>query len=256
MKQLLIFIVLSQSLFASGQAYFDSASNPADNAANATTTITIAPPGSMIDGHLVVLIGQVLTAATSITISNTGGQSWNDSGLTIAGTGHTAKVFWCRFNGTWSANPELTFGASNATSAIMHVFIPSGTASTRTWAIDQAPETATYVAPINPFTVNRAGQTTVNGKAVMLTMFFSIDDNTWAYSAGTYNLVGAAQYRNTSSTQMSSMYAAQYFNIAGSAGGNARYTQATNGGDDGATAIITWYDYPIRRGIPYHVIKN
>jgi hypothetical protein len=247
------FLCLCSPMFAQG--YFDSASTPADNGSNATATVTVTPPAGMADGYLVVLIGQVLTASTSISVSVTGGQSWNDGGLDIQGTGHTAKVFWCRFNGTWTANPELTFGASNATSAIMHVFIPSGTASKRTWGLDQAGATATYSAPGSPFSVTRAGQTTVKARTVMLQMYFSVDDNTWAYSAGAYNLVGSAQYRNTADTDMSALFVAQYFPFAGSAGGNGTYNQNTNGGDDGATAILTWYDYPTGRGIPYWYLK-
>lgn len=250
------FVLMCLCAQLQAQSYFDSASTPADNGSNATATVTVTPPGSMAEGYLVVLIGQVLTASTSISISVTGGQTWNEGGLDIQGTGHTAKVFWCRFNGTWAANPELTFGASNATSAIMHVFIPSGTASKRTWGLDQPGATATYSAPGSPFSVTRSGQTTAHTKCVVLAMYFSVDDNTWAYSAGSYNLVGSAQYRNTADTDMSSLFVAQYLPFLGSASGAGTYNQDTNGGDDGATAILTFYDYPTGRGIPYWYLKN
>ena len=256
MKNFLIFALCFISNILLGQSYFDSASTPADNGTNATATVTVTPPASMAGGYLVVLIGQVLTGSSSISVSVTGGQEWFDSGLTIAGTNHTAKVFWCRFNGTWTADPELTFGHSNATTAVMHVFLPSGTADNRTWAIDQTPETVTYTAPANPFAVNRSGQITVHAKCVVLVLYFSIDDNTWAYSAGNYNLVGSTQYRNTADTDMSCMFAAQYTNLAGTNSANGRYNQATNGGDDGATAIITWYDYAVPAGIPWWYLKQ
>lgn len=257
MKIAIILTILCLCAQLNAQSYFDSASTPADNGANATTDVAITPPASMTSGMLVVLIGQVLTASASITINEPAGQIWYDAGLSIGGTNHSAKVFWCRFNGTWNGDPEINFSANNATSAIMHVFIPSGSNSdNRTWALDQAGATDTYTAPANPFAVNRAGQTNVNAKAVVLAMFFSIDDNTWSYSTGNYNLVGSAQYRNTADNDMSCMFAAQYFPFAGSNSANGRYNQATNGGDDGATAILTWYDYPVGSGIPFYYLKH
>ena len=256
MRNHLLFLILCLCARLNSQSYFDSASTPADNGTNATTTVTVTPPASMFDGQLVVLIGQVLTASSSVSVSVAGGQSWFDAGLTIAGTGHTAKVFWCRFNGTWAANPQLTFGHSNATSAIMHVFTPSGTASKRTWALDQAGATATYSAPAGPpYPINRAGQVTAHNKAVVLAMFFSIDDNTWIYNAGAYNIVGSAQYRNTADTDMSCMFVGQYLPFVGTDSANGRYNQDTLGPDDGATAVLTWYDYPVGRGIPYFYLK-
>lgn len=255
--RILVFIALLIAAQLRAQSYFDSASTPADNGSNATATVTVTPPGSMIDGHLVVLIGQVRTATTSISVSVTGGQIWHETNLDIAGTDMTAKVFWCRFNGTWAADPELTFGASNATSAIMHVFAPSGTAANRTWALDQAGATTTYTAPGGPpYMVNRAGQTTAHTKAIVMAMYYSTDDNTWAYSAGLYNLVGSAQYRNTADNDMSALFVAQYLPFLGTDSANGRYEQTANGPDAGATAILTWYDYPTGRGIPWWYLKH
>src|SRR5687767_5327805 len=109
-------------------AYFGSASNPADNGSNTVNTIAVTPPASMTEGQLVLFIGHV-RSSTTITVSETGGQTWNALDHIENGAVVRARVFWCRYNGTWSANPSLTQSSTICFSAVMHVFTPTAAAN-------------------------------------------------------------------------------------------------------------------------------
>jgi hypothetical protein len=95
-------------------------------------------------------------------------------------------VWWAEFNGTWSADPALTYAAQGGTvpaTTTMHVFRPGSAAET--WAVDQAYSGAGFSAPSSPFTVTRTGQTTTQSNTVSFAGFFSADDNTWDGAYGT-----------------------------------------------------------------------
>lgn len=219
---------------------FGAVAVPVDGAAatNATTQITITPPGSMVVGDLVlVYMHQRGTATFSVGVN--GGQTWN--ALTRrTNTNIAVQAFWCRYNGTWGANPRFDFSAGTCTSAIMLVFRPS--ASGYSWAIDQAEASATFAAPTTPFTVTRTGVTNAQSSTVSVAGFFTADDNTWTTLSGAgWSQTGiTAQYRNTAGTDQSAAFA---YRIAGSgASGNVSLNQATLGGDLGLTTIVSFYE--------------
>ncbi len=253
MKKILLLILFFPAVIGA-QTYHNSASNPADNGTLSGTTITCTPPASMQAGDLVILIGQIRSSSSDITMSADGGQNWQRVDLTIAATNISARVYWCRYNGAWDADPSMAFLAVTGNTVVMHVFRPS--TSTNTWALDQAGATAAYALPTNPFDVTRAGQTTVNDKAVTMVFFFSPDDNTWTEQTGGYTAAGSAQYRNLSGSDQSMVGAYSISATAGTATGDATWRQATNGGDAGAHAVITWYEYtPTKVGVPWAIFN-
>ena len=222
--------------------YFGSASVPADGAAavNATTTLTITPPGSMTTGDLVV-VSCVSGASATWSVGLTGGQTWTSETAYQATTFPFCRIFWCRYNGTWSVNPRFDSTVGTNTSAIMHVFRPPAT--TYVWAIDVAQATTQYSAPSTPFTVSRTGLTAGHDHTVALACWHSADDNTWGTLAGTgWVVTGTAQYRNTSGTPDNSSSFAHYIApTASTSVPNVSKNQATLGGDLGVTAIIAFY---------------
>lgn len=255
MKRLLIFLAfLPFSILA--QSYFDSASTPADNAANATSVVSVTPPASMATGDLVVLVAQARTTTTTADMDGLGGQTWTSANLAVNTTNLTCRVFWCRFNGTWSANPSVFFGSAASTSVSMHVFRP-GTA-TNTWALDQTGATANYAAPGGPpYVVTRTGQTTVSPNVVALFILLSIDDNRYFKSAGTATVVNSAQYRNTSSGGQCHAVWYEVFAAASSATGDLSARQTALGPDAGSTAILLFKEYaPTNNGIPSPMLGN
>jgi hypothetical protein len=222
--------------------FFGSASIPADGAAavNTATQNTITPPGSMQAGDLVYVEMQQRGTAT-MSIGVTGGQTWNT--LTrYTYTNGAIQAFWCRFNGTWGANPRFDFSTGTCTSVVMLVFRPSDTG--KSWAIDQAEASATFTAPTTPFTVTRTGVTNAQESTVTIAGWFTADDNTSGGISGSgwTQASLSAQYRNTSSTDQS-IFLAYKIQTASGATGNVSLNQATNGGDAGRTKIISFYEF-------------
>lgn len=118
--------------------YFASASTPTDPGTNTGTPVAVVPPGSMVAGDLVVFYGYYRGSST-LSISNTGGQTWTTGVASANASNPTLSYFmsWCRFNGSWSANPSIAFTTSSTnTNAVMHVFRP--TSGANTWAVDIA----------------------------------------------------------------------------------------------------------------------
>lgn len=132
--------------------YFGSASTPADNGTSTGTPKAVTPPVSMVVGDLVVMFGYYRGTST-IAVSAAGGQTWTTLVTSSTASGPVLSTFatWCRFNGTWSTDPSLSFSTSSTnTNAVMHVFRP--TSSSNTWAIEIAGFRTEASAPSSPFT--------------------------------------------------------------------------------------------------------
>src|SRR5678816_4343612 len=216
--------------------YFHSASNPADNgAANEATTLAVTPPGSMVTGDLVILIGIHRLAADTITLSQASGQSWSDAG-NLNGTGCSWHLFWCQFNGTWGADPSLAFAAESGTipvSAIMHVFRP---AAAGTWTEDTAiaggamtsatPQTITGITPANNDNVTLAG-------------WLETNISTWGTLSGAgWVAMEVAQYRNSAGSDISATFAHQ---LQGTKGATGNVSQTPSIATTGAKFTMAWY---------------
>lgn len=226
--------------------FFGVASSPADNGTSATSPVTVTPPVSMVAGDLVFLYAYCRTNSVQVLMSNSGGQSFtyinsaHQVGWNAANAVLTANAFWCRFNGTWSANPSCSFGATTNTNVVMLVFRP--TVGTNVWTIDSGKDGSfTQQTAAASFTVT--GWTPANSNNVNIAVWNTADDNTWGTLTGT-NWVKTslgAQYRNTSGQDTSSSFAYQ---IQGAAAGtnNVSQTQLTNGNDGGLTYGVCFYE--------------
>jgi len=219
-------------------AYFNSASTPADNGSNSAATTAVTPPGGMQAGDLVLMIAQsrTTTETPQILPAGAGGQTWT-SETQVNQTNCRIRLFWCRFNGTWSANPSVSFGATNPHTVVMHVFRPSNTSSV--WQVDVAQVSGIYNAPASPYTVTIPGITTITDGALVFATWASTDDNTWGSLTGGWTTPGLAQYRNTYGSDQSQTHAYRVMATAG-ASGNVSKNQATLGGDAGAYLIIAF----------------
>lgn len=123
--------------------FFGSASTPADAGTNTATTTVVTPPSSMKSGDLVFMYSYLRASDATHLINATGGQSWTSNAITAIGTAQY-RIFWCRFNGTWSASPSVDIGGTAVRSVIMFVFRPSAT--TLNWSNDTAQATTSQAA--------------------------------------------------------------------------------------------------------------
>lgn len=222
--------------------FFDSGTNPADNGAQAGPgPLAVTPPAGVQTGDLVLLFGLYRGSTATWSVGEASGQSW--TGVSEWASGVTDGVmYWCRFNGTWGADPSLQINAGTAAmSVVMLVFRP--TASSNTWSVDVARDADSYAAPSTPFTVTRAGQVTVGDSTVTVAQFSSQDNNTWdSLSGAGWANVGTAQYRNSTGVGQSLTFAAFISSVAATNTGSVSKNQATLGGDAGWTMIITFLE--------------
>lgn len=216
--------------------FFGVTSTPADNGTNATTTITLTPPASMLENDLVVVhLTQRGTATFSVGI--TGGQTWNSIGRDAGTTNVALETFWATYNGTWAANPRFDFSAGTNTTAVMIVFRPDD--NTKVWATEQIQTTNAAAAA----TITVTGITPNFAPNVTLAIWSTADDNTWGTLTGT-NWVKTSlsnQYRNLAGNDSSSTFAYQLQSTA-AATNNVSQTQLTVGNDATTWRRITFYE--------------
>ena len=242
-------VVSNFTSFLMGITYFGSASMPADGSSNTTNPTVVTPPGGMLAGDLVLMIGESRTTTATpdtLAISNTGGQTWT-SETQQNQNNCKLRLFWCRFNGAWTPagnpNPSVSFSGTgtNQHIVVMHVFRPSNTSSV--WQVDVAQVSANYAAPPAPRTVTIPGITTITDGALVFATWASSDNNTWGSLTAGWSTPGSAQYRNNSNLSQTHAYrgipTAAGMPIAG-ATGNVSKNQATLGGDAGAYLIIAF----------------
>ncbi len=183
----------------------------------------VTPPAVQL-GDMVVIVAAYGGTAT-LTMSETGGQSWTAEANTQA-NGQTARVFWAQFNGTWTANPAVT----NTTG--------TGPLTVYSFAVDLAP--GTYPEIDVPFVSgNHSGGTvtvpsfsTSTPGTFALVGWISADNNTWAAPTTGWSVPGGqAQWRNNSSADNTIALAYRNMASAGATGSIAR--AQTNGPDAG-----------------------
>lgn len=218
--------------------FYDEVSNPTDNGTYTTSPAVITPPSGMQAGDLVIL--QACMAATSGTasISQAGGQTWNSLTQRNA-TRNRARVFWCRFNGTWTANPSVTLSSGANNIIRMMVWRPTG-GTLSTWAVDVAEVSTTYAAPSDPWTVTINEIVTNYDNSLVIALWSSADDNTWDSLTSGWTALDPVQVRNTSGTYDQSVTAAWKIQEFHGATGNVSQNQATLGGDVGTYCIIAF----------------
>ena len=230
-------VVSNFTSFLTAIIYFGSASTPVDNGSNNANPTTVIPPAGMQAGDLVLMIGQARANAGALTILNAGGQSWT-SEVQQDQSNCRLRLFWCRFNGTWSANPSVTMGSAANNTVVMHVFRPSNPSSV--WAVDVAQVSGNFAAPIAPYTVTIPGITTITNGALVFAAWATADDNTWGTLTGGWSTPGSAQYRNTAGADASQTHAYKIMATAGASGSVSKNQTSANAPDAGARLIIAF----------------
>ena len=160
--------------------------------------VAITPPSSMAAGDLVYVEVTQRDPGSTLSVSETGGQTWNALAAVASGS-QIKRGLWCQFDGTWDANPSFTTNFSGGLhfSVQMYVFRPSGSP---TWAVDVA-QTNSNATPGSPFDVTAAAHT-ATASGVTIASFFntSYDGEVFALQSGGSgwaNPGSQSQFRNT-----------------------------------------------------------
>ena len=218
---------------------FGSASTPTDNNSSADDHTIVTPPGSMAIGDLVFMTAVSITDSVTPVISEAGGQTWTS--LTVRNqTSNSARSFWCVFNGTWSADPSVVFGATTGNTARMLVFRPSGGVSSL-WEVDVAESSGLYAAPGSPYAVTITGITTKHDGALVIAGWTSSDNNTWGSLTAGWTALSPTQVRNLAGSDSSMTHAWMIDAVAG-ATGNVSQTQTAYEPDAGTYIIMSFHE--------------
>lgn len=229
---------------------FGTSANPGDNVGLVSLSEqAITPPDNMQSGDLVILTCGIYSTdlGATVSITDTGGQTWTTLGLVGDAAYYGIRVFHCVFNGTWSSSPALTRtnGTYDDLCMVMNVF-----RGFLGWEVDNAFATTTYAAPGSPYNVTRTGVTTTKPNAIVFAGWISKDDNTWALQTAGWANAGLAQYRTPTGSDMSFSLAYTVIDVAG-ASGDVVNQQTANGGDAGATFIISFAGLPKVSAVPF-----
>lgn len=247
---LVLFSIIFFPFFLFAQIeYVNSNSNPTDNGSLNSSIPAVTPPPDMEDGDLVLLIGQRRVSNVSFIISETGGQDWNELPA-LTGTGNvSARIFWCRYNGSWVADPSINMSGTGGNTIIMHVFRPPSRGYA--WKLDVDQEQTGSAAAA---TITRAGITTQNANTITLASWFTADDNSWGslndISGTGWVVTGDPQYRNRQGQDQSATFAHLIRTTAGSTGDVSK-EQTQFGNDAARTAIVSFYCY--RTNMPLYM---
>jgi hypothetical protein len=221
-------------------AYFGSASTPVDGGYNTANPTAVTPPGGMQAGDLVLMIALSRDNRGTLAISNDGSQSWTPENQQNQNNCRL-RLFWCRFNGAWDANPSVSFGRTNPHIVVMHVFRPSNTSSV--WEVDVAQVSGNFAAPPWPNrTVTIPGITTNTDGALVFATWATPDNNTWGNLTAGWTNPGSAQYRNSSGNDQSQTHAYRVMATAGATGNVSKNETGSGGGgyEAGAYLIIAF----------------
>jgi len=238
---LLFLFVCVFCVHASAQTFFGVSSTPVDNGTQVGPTVTVTPPALMQTGDLAVVYVQYRGTGVTINTGNSGGQSWTqgNTGTTNTGSNHSLAIFWCRFNGIWSANPTFTIGSgTNAMTAIMYVYRPSN--SNSVWGV--------HLAQNNTAQTNAAQTvasfTTTLPKTVSMAFVGNSSVNTWTLTSGVGWTMptfpsSATQIRNTSGNTLSHSAA---YNIQSNASTLNSLTLTQSSSVSTGRSYISWYE--------------
>lgn len=208
--------------------------NAMDAGTNATATLTITPPTTLRQGDLVIVSCQSRNS-TTWSIGVTGGQTWtSETAYDRAATDCFCRVFWCVFNGTWSANPRFDSTSSTCTTAFMNVF--RGRTTNEIWIEDVAQADVDNAAAA---TITLTGFSFSGNAAncVALATFATADDNTWSgHDDGRWSTCHYRYVTNSAGSDQSMAAACFTSTTPGEATGNCTASEATLGND----ACVTW----------------
>lgn len=219
--------------------FFGKAHNPAtDNTDSGTRqTATVTPPASMTEGDLVYAVSDCRNGTAALSVGVTGGQTWTP--LTSVVSNGVSRGFYCRFNGTWDADPRFDqSAAANAFAVFMAVFRPTDT--DYTWAVDVAEVAAGYSAPTGDKDVTITGIETLTDGAVVLAAWTSNVAHTWTLqTVGWTNPGSLAQLRELAGSDVSISLAYQIKATAGTTG-DVTNRQVTGAAAAGTQRIIAF----------------
>lgn len=201
-----------------------------DDAANQGTTVTFTPP-SMTSGDFVLVYVATYLGSQSWSVTTTGGQTWSEV-FDETRTG-THALYWCIYNGTWSADPVFTRTGASANDIMGRMVVLRGVDQSSPWDVNPSARTAadTNDQDFTTFNTNYDGSWAVWGG-------FEIDNNTCeTNNGGAWDNEATTQVGWRVSTLLSMAWCRKYVATAGAAGATTLNYSANDAGGKWSGAI-------------------
>jgi len=218
--------------------FFGVSSTPTDNAAQAGPTVAVTPPASMLAGDLAIIYAHYRGTGVTLAMSAAGGQTWN-AGATTFASNQSYFISWCRYNGTWGANPSVTAGVGNTNGLTVVMYVYRPTTANSLWGVNIA-QTASGTNNANPSPITAVTTTLPN--TVTMAFWCNALTDTWGTLTGGgtgWSKTGLSdQYRNTTTGQS---HTAAY-NIRASAGSTGATGQTMSTATNTLRTKMTWYE--------------
>lgn len=201
---------------------------------------TLVPPTGMRQGDLVYVYSTVSSGSfRSLTISPTGGQTWNTTKIrdgSVSGS-RSLWISWAIFNGTWSANPAFAISGTTVSKGyIMHV--SRAPKQNAVWAVDQGPTTSNVTSVSTTYTA--PGLTNTQPKTV--TIFCFDCGLNWVSTGGAnWYRTGVAQYEITGANNHTVFFAHNIQGYRYPAGAQASCVLTTDSAGGAFLAKISFY---------------
>ncbi len=234
---LAILLILISTVSYAQPTFLGTTSTPVlDPAAQAGPTVAVNPAliiTPMVAGDLVIIYAHYRGTGVTLAMSATGGQAWN-AGTTTSGSNQSFFISWCRYNGTWGANPSVTIGAGTASlTVVMYVYRPASSANL--WAVNVA---QTAPATSNALVNTIPAVTTTLPNTVTMGFWGNAAANTWNTLTSGWTKPGLPQYRNTTSNQS---FTAAYL-IMPTAGNTGSVSQTQSAGTTTLRTMMSWVE--------------
>lgn len=217
--------------------YLGVSVNPADGGALSTNPTPVVPIPGLVAGDLVILITSTRSATSTNTISATGGQTWNALTDAPGVNQNTTRMFWCIFNGTWTANPSFSATAGNPRTCGMIAFRPS--APGKSWAVNVGVVHSLGTYPSTGNVVTVTGQTTTGAnQTVSVALIFNNAGTFYSAAGAPWNQAGSNQYNNSAQLNLSITY--QIKSVAGPTGDMSKTIISNAGLGNTGHSIVTF----------------
>lgn len=231
--------------------FVEAFTNPADNSSllgsDGDPSISVAGSTAQAGDLAVLILNKQEGSPSAATILNAAGQSWNGANIGFDANPTAAIVptsWWCTFNGTWSADPQVDVGINDAVQLVMGVFRP--TSSSYVWDDESTVSGTTFASPGAGASTNLPGKRTSHISTVTLAFYATTNRPTWTPDTSTgFVAFPSNQYRNSATGKTKTCIHLMYKILTSAdATGDVNSTQGALNKGPGGCQMSTWYEDP------------
>lgn len=179
-------------LSSGGTTFIETQAVPVDAGSNATNTMPVAVPTTVVTGDLIFVIVGERGGTPTFGVGAAANQTWNTAKIC---DNTQAQIFCCQYNGSFAGATTIDFTCSTnvCTSALLHVFRPP---TVGTWVLDYTPSDIFTVSSLSPAIASRPVS---GGETITIAVWITSSSRTFSALTGTgWSQSGmVTRFRNT-----------------------------------------------------------